>query len=100
MAGFAGTFAWIPVERNGPTSPFDRPKLSAFAHVEPRWEVEGAVAIDRVPAPGTTGEVDGRWLPGYPVPETRLGDTIVVNAAQRAIANITVTAVTAVDDRK
>jgi hypothetical protein len=97
MTRFAGTFEWIPVERNGPTSPFDRTKISAFAFVEPRWEMQGAVLIDELPAAGTHAPVEGRWLPGYPVPETRPGDTITLTASQRPIATVTVTAV---DDRK
>jgi hypothetical protein len=94
VTGFTGTFAWIPVDRNGPTVPFDRPRMSAFAYVEPRWQEEGAVLIDELPAPGTTAPVEARWLPGFPVPETRRGDTVTVTASQRPIATITVTAVT------
>src|SRR5688572_3692059 len=42
---FIGTFQWIPATENGPTMPSARPKLSGFAYVEPRRDVEGAILL-------------------------------------------------------
>src|SRR3954467_12879941 len=91
----SGRFQWIPASENGPTMPFGRPKLSGFAYVEPRRDVEGAILLHGLPDGDAAAEVEGRWLPGYPVPETRVGDVIVVVASQRPIARLAVTHVNA-----
>jgi hypothetical protein len=88
-----GAFRWIPVEENGPCVPFDRPKICAFAHVDGRPDLEGALLIRALPEPGAAAEVLARWLPEYPVPHTEPGDVVTLVAAQRPIATITITAV-------
>ena len=88
-----GRFQWIPASENGPTMPFGRPKMSGFAYVEPRRDVEGAILLHGLPDRDATADVEGRWLSGYPLPETRVGDTIVIVASQRPIALLTVTQV-------
>jgi hypothetical protein len=92
VTNFVGTFHWIAAEDNGPSVPFSRPRMSAFAYVEPHWDVEGAVIIEDLPSEDVDAPVTVRWLPGYPMPVTRPGDTVTVTAAQRPIATITVTA--------
>lgn len=91
----SGRFQWIPASENGPTMPFGRPKMSAFAYVEPKREVEGAILLHGLPDGDAVGEVTGTWLSGYPVPETCVGDVIVVVASQRPIGRLTVTEVAA-----
>jgi hypothetical protein len=93
MMNFSGVFRWIPTDDNGPTMPFDRAKMSAFAYVEPRAVEQGAVLLDGLPEPAAEGLVEGRWIDGYPCPDTRVGDTVTVIAAQRPIATVAVTAV-------
>lgn len=91
LRAFTGTFHWISPADNGPSVPFDRPRMSAFAYVEPRWDVEGAVLVEHLPPADADGPVEARWLAGYSVPATQVGDTVVVTASQRPIATITVT---------
>jgi hypothetical protein len=86
-----GNLHWIPADENGPNLPFELEKMSAFAYVEPRADVEGAVLIRGLAGDGSDSAVKVQWVPGYPVPETSAGDVITVLAAQRPIATITVT---------
>jgi len=90
-AAFVGTFHWIPAVENGPTIPFGRPKMSAFAYVEPQRDNEGALLVEGVPAQEEDAAVRARWIVGYPTPHTNVGDVVTVLAGQRPIATITVT---------
>lgn len=88
---FEGTFRWIPVAENGPTLPFGRPKMAAFAYVEPRRETEGALLIHGLPGPDEAGRVTASWTAGYAIPTALPGDVVTVVASQRPIATIDVT---------
>jgi hypothetical protein len=85
-----GMFRWIPAEDNGPCLPFDRPRISAFAYVEGRSDVEGALLIRDLPDQGAGAQVAAQWLSGYPLPRTEPGDVVTLIASQRPIATITV----------
>ena len=92
-AAFVGTLRWIPATENGPSVPFDRPKMTAFAYVEPQRDEEGAILIRGLAQWGADCRVEVCWLPGYPIPDTNVGDVISVLASQRRIATITVTGI-------
>jgi hypothetical protein len=73
--------------------PIRREKLTAFAYVEPRREVQGALLIRDLPQSGLEGRVRASWIADYPVPPMKPGDTVAVLGGQRPIAMIHVDSV-------
>lgn len=85
----SGEFRWVPAEDNGPTMPFERSRISAFAYVGDHMN-ETAVFVEGLPPAGETAPVSLRWVDGYPAPDVEPGDVITLTASQRSIATIRV----------
>ena len=86
---FVGSFRWIPVEENGPTTPFHSDRMSTFAYLDPSEET--AIFVRGLPDFGGSGEVQARWCDGFPSPVVAAGDVITLIASQRPIATMEVT---------
>lgn len=91
--GIVGTVSWIPASENGPTIPFNGPKLMAFAYVGDRHREDTPIVVRGLQGDGASCEVTAEWVADYAAPTVRAGDVITLVASQRPIARIEVTSV-------